>query len=364
MIEVWGKSFGTPYSTLHVKKDPMWNSDQLPEPCRPILPELAPNYIAEDNQLGACRRFQIHRPEAKNSMDINLAHNLRILFQQYDLNDSLTSFMCHTSSHGKWFCSGHDMRELYKRGKGSDYARDYFRELYQLASVVDTIKRPGMVMLDGTLYGGPGAVLGLPGQFRYTTDFTVFSMPDCQVGFFADGGAMHYLSKLPHSIGTYLVLTGRRINAADLHFLGLADYHAPGLAWIEQFQQHMNKLWYEYDDNRFMHMFSQQLYAIPKNESLTKVIPAITRCFSKPTVPEIMEALEAENSAWGTRTLAKLQTACPLSLCVTLEYIQRAAKEQLSLYDTLKMDYRIAQKFLSHDDFFEGVHKRIMQPGV
>lgn len=361
VVEAHGKAFGTPNSSLYRRVDPMFNADRLPEPCKPLIAGLAPNYVADDNEMGACRRFLIHRPEAMNSMDINLARNLRILFQQYDLNDSLTSFMCHTSSHGSYFCSGHDLTRLQEEGPSSQYAKDYFREVYQLATVVQSIKRPAMIMMDGSTYSGPGVALGLFGQFRFTTDFTVFSLPDCQVGFFPDCGAAYFMAQLPSNIGAYLMLTGRRIGAGDMHLLGLANFHAPGLGYIEQLQRVMKDLWYDNDTERFMQLFGYQVHKVPTENTLEPLIPAIERCFGHNTVPEIIRALEEEGTEWARHTANKMRNACPISLCVTLEHLKRVRDQEMPLEEVLKVDYRLALKFTSHPDFFAGVNARIVK---
>ena len=63
---------------------------------------------------------------------------------------------------------------------------------------------------------------------------------------------------------------------------------------------------------------------------------------------------EAATAHWAVRASRGLALASPTSLAVTLEALQRGAKLQ-SLGDCLSMEYRVAQRFLKHPDFVEGV---------
>ena len=50
-------------------------------------------------------------------------------------------------------------------------------------------------------------------------------MPEVGIGFFPDVGASYWLARTPGFAGTYMALTGERMNAADAIFLKLADVH-------------------------------------------------------------------------------------------------------------------------------------------
>ena len=50
-------------------------------------------------------------------------------------------------------------------------------------------------------------------------------MPEVGIGFFPDVGASFLLARAPGHVGTYLALTGDRMNAADAIYCGFADVH-------------------------------------------------------------------------------------------------------------------------------------------
>lgn len=61
-----------------------------------------------------------------------------------------------------------------------------------------------------------GGAIGLfgHGPFRIATERTIFAMPETSLGLFPSSGATFFLPKLDGQIGTYLALTGSRIEGA------------------------------------------------------------------------------------------------------------------------------------------------------
>lgn len=62
-----------------------------------------------------------------------------------------------------------------------------------------------------------GGALGLfvHGPFRIATEKTIFATPEIAIGAFLNSGSSFYLPRLDGEIGTYLALTGRRLEGID-----------------------------------------------------------------------------------------------------------------------------------------------------
>jgi len=58
---------------------------------------------------------------------------------------------------------------------------------------------------------------------------------------------------------------------------------------------------------------------------------------------------------WAARTLRRMKRASPVSLLVTLEYLNMVVREEFTFDDCLTMDYRLSQKFADTDDYWIGV---------
>jgi enoyl-CoA hydratase/carnithine racemase len=69
--------------------------------------------------------------------------------------------------------------------------------------------------MDG-IVSGSGGGLAIPGRYKVACETTAFVMPNTGIGWHLDGGAAHYLARLPHHIGTFLALTGSTLKAQDV----------------------------------------------------------------------------------------------------------------------------------------------------
>lgn len=82
----------------------------------------------------------------------------------------------------------------------------------------------------------------------------------------------------------------------------------------------------------------------------------INACFGADTMEGIVQALEKDGTPWAKGVLEDFAKASPLSLKVTLELLKRGKDQILS--DCLRMEYRVSQNLLKHDDFYQGVGAR------
>src|SRR5262249_9114410 len=72
---------------------------------------------------------------------------------------------------------------------------------------------------------GGGVGLSTHAAHRVVTERSAVALPEVGIGFFPDIGASFWLARTPGFAGTYLALTGERMNAADAIFCKLADVH-------------------------------------------------------------------------------------------------------------------------------------------
>jgi enoyl-CoA hydratase len=70
---------------------------------------------------------------------------------------------------------------------------------------------------------GSAASCSIVSQSNVATENTILAWPETELGFFPDAGATWKLSRLPCHIGTYLALTGCRIEGQNAVF----DFHHP-----------------------------------------------------------------------------------------------------------------------------------------
>jgi len=89
---------------------------------------------------------------------------------------------------------------------------------------------------------------------------------------------------------------------------------------------------------------------------------AIDRCFGLKSVPEILEALQAETGStqeWAQKTLKTLHKRSPTSVYVTLRQMQLS--KNWTIEETFQREHQIAAKFMKHPDFVEGVSALLLR---
>ena len=254
---------------------------------------------------------------------------------------------------GRMFCAGGDIREFYELALPDPVgaAMECGRE-YSLIWQIDSFPKPTVGLIDGAVMGtGVGIVQAL--THRVAGAGYRFQIPETAIGFFPDNGVCWHLARLPSEIGTWLGLTGSAIGRADAYRLGLVTHCIEAA----QFQAIADALAAADPIDPVV----DGLHRNPGEAPIDGVRTMIERCFSADTVSEIMQRLEAESSqrAWCRETLATLRARSPMALEITLRHLRRA--RHLDLRQTLMVDYRLAVRLITGNDFLEGVRARIIE---
>jgi enoyl-CoA hydratase len=98
----------------------------------------------------------------------------------------------------------------------------------------------------------------------------------------------------------------------------------------------------------------------PGPGDLDRYAETIARCFSAPTLVEILDRLRGERQQrqWCDGVLADLAQRAPLSLAIAERHIREA--HALDLRHALMVDYRLACRMIAAPDFAEGVRARLI----
>jgi enoyl-CoA hydratase len=178
-------------------------------------------------------------------------------------------------------------------------------------------------------------------------------MPETAIGLFPDVGTAWTLSRLPDQIGMYLGLTGRSIGPADAFALGLLTHYIPA-ARYEEIKAALADTWP-------VDTILDERHVEQGPGELAPLAPVIARCFSAPSVEEIiaqLQSVQGTHRAWAQGVVADLRKRAPLSLKVTHRHIRDA--RAFDLRQTLIVDYRLACRFLDGSDFYEGVRAALI----
>ena len=167
-------------------------------------------------------------------------------------------------------------------------AEEFFREEYELNLAIATYPKPYVALIDGICMGG-GIGVSVHAPYRVATEHAAFAMPETAIGFFPDIGATFFLPRLPGEIGTYLGLTGARMEGADAVHAGLATHFTPR-ADLPALSCALAE-----DGPAALGLYVAPLPAF----SLAPHRAAIDHCFGADSVPGIVQRLEAVGDAVG-----------------------------------------------------------------
>lgn len=296
----------------------------------------------------------LNRPKALNALNLNMIRKIYPVLQKWEADPGVNLVVI-KGTGGRAFCAGGDVRAVAEAGqKGEDLTKMFFKEEYALNYAIGTLKTPYVALINGITMGG-GVGLSVHGHFRVATEKTLFAMPETAIGLFPDVGGGYALSRMKGKLGIFLALTGHRLKGYDVKHAGvathfvtsekLADLESSLLSLPSDPDIHMvSKLLDDYD---------KECSDENKEFSLEKFTHQINSCFDKPTMEDIISALEQDGTEWALQQIEVLNKMSPTSMKITLRQLQEGSK--LNLAECLKMEYRLSQRFMEGNDFYEGI---------
>ncbi|MBH0119255.1 enoyl-CoA hydratase/isomerase family protein [Rhodococcus sp. CX] len=295
---------------------------------------------------GSIGRIILNRPKALNALTISMVHQLHLALDEWEADPG--SALVLESSSPKAFCAGGDIRQIRQNTVDGAHhlSEEFFSSEYRLNARLASLHTPLVSLIDGICMGG-GMGLSVHGAFRVVSDKAVLAMPETAIGFFPDVGGSYFLSRLPGALGTYLGLTGYRMDAADAVYTGLATHRVPEVSDVVHALGEVPQ-WSV--DEVLRALAPDGPTAPPK---LAGHRDEIDWCFGAPTVAEIRTRLTTTGGVWAKKTLGTLGEMSPQSLEVTLAAI--TAGKQQNLEGCLQMELRIATHLARTSDFVEGV---------
>jgi len=175
----------------------------------------------------------LNRPEALNALNQDLWRGLRDTAQNIKENPAIRVVII-TGAGEKAFTAGMDLKMIAGGGGGSAQLFPNYRggydSLYGLKMVI-TMYEELAVPVIGAINGyclGAGLEMSLCFDMRLASENAVFGLPEMPLGVIPDLGSTQ---RLPRLIGygkaKELIITGRRIDAAEALRIGLVEYVYP-----------------------------------------------------------------------------------------------------------------------------------------
>ncbi|KAI8979274.1 ClpP/crotonase-like domain-containing protein, partial [Mycotypha africana] len=304
-------------------------------------------------KASSARLFILNRPNKLNALNLSMIRNIGPQLKAWDVSTLAKVIILKGVGRGK-FCTGDDLLDISKKAQAKNpNALHFFQDKAALVHMIANLKTPYITLLDGYALGGS---LGLfaHGPFRIATENSLFAVPEVELGACLNAGSSFFLSRLDGELGTYLALTGHRLEGIDLFLCGIATHYISSsrLPALE------NKL---IDLETIEHEIIQQVlekFVERKEPSVISLSQdmkqMIERCFAFNTVEDIIYALEKERETpWIRETIQKLLAVSPTSSKVMLKVLRKA--KGMPLNECLTMEFDLIQKFLVTSDFHIGI---------
>jgi enoyl-CoA hydratase len=301
---------------------------------------------------GAAGFIILDRPRALNALTLPMVRAIAAALDDFE-PDARVAQVVIASAGGRAFCSGGDIRLFYELGRSGDHAAqlDFWREEYQLNRRIARYSKPCVALVDGIVMGG-GVGLFAHASHRVVSERCLFAMPEVGIGFFPDVGAAYVLGRLPGRIGALLAATGKRIEAGDVVELAIAQTFVPS--------SDLPALTAALAEAGPIEAVLDRFAASPPPGKLAAEKAAIQTWFARFDRSAVLEALaKAPPSAeLAAAALTAMRATSPTSQAIALRQVKLAA--DLSLEETLRLDFRIASRICRAEDMYEGVRATIV----
>ncbi|HET6818152.1 MAG TPA: enoyl-CoA hydratase-related protein [Mycobacteriales bacterium] len=168
--------------------------------------------------------IELHRPEALNALSTALARELAAVTAETARDDNVRAVLL-SAAGDRAFCVGADLKERNAMSDDDLRAqRLVFRDAF---GGVLRLPQPVVAAVHGFALGG-GCELALSCDIVVADDTAVLGLPEVTIGLVPGGGGTQLaLRRLGAGRAADVVLTGRRIGAAEAEGLGLIDRLVP-----------------------------------------------------------------------------------------------------------------------------------------
>ncbi|THX68059.1 ClpP/crotonase [Aureobasidium pullulans] len=172
---------------------------------------------------GSIRILSLNRPSARNAISKQLLSELSQQVEEIsnEPEDGPTRALILASESDQAFCAGADLKE--RLTMSGDETKQFLTLLRDTFTRLSLLPIPTISAISSVAFGG-GLELALTTTFRVFGSTSTVALPETRLAIIPGAGGTF---RLPALIGTArardMILTGRRVTAAEAYFLGLCD---------------------------------------------------------------------------------------------------------------------------------------------
>jgi enoyl-CoA hydratase/carnithine racemase len=192
----------------------------------PDLPEL----VSVRREDGGIVWVTLQRPDVMNCLSFPTLRRLRTVCEELRSDLSIRCVLI-TGAGDKAFCAGADLKE--RRTMPPEKVPLFVRNIRRTMDDVETLPQPTVAVVNGFAFGG-GTELLLACDLRVAAAHAQFGLTETTLAIIPGAGGTQRLPRLiGRSRAKDLILTGRKLDAAEAERIGLVNRLAPAGALRE-----------------------------------------------------------------------------------------------------------------------------------
>ena len=175
-----------------------------------------------DAQIG---RIEINRPTKRNALSSEVIEELGLCLQNLSNSDGVRIILL--STVGSHFSAGADLEEVLKLVKSRRHLTDFIQNGHNVFSSIETLPVPVVASVQGLCLAG-GLELILACDIVIAADTAEFGDQHVNFGFVPGwGGSQRLIRQIGQKRSLDIMMTGRRMNAAEALEYGLVNHVVP-----------------------------------------------------------------------------------------------------------------------------------------
>lgn len=175
---------------------------------------------------GNVARVTLDRPAVLNALDTRAEEALGDVWREIE-GDHRVYVVVVTGAGDRSFCTGADLSAASGNATGLDYWVARNSDGFGRLTMRQTLDVPVIARVNGYALGG-GMEIVLGADIVIASDTALFGLTEPRVGNIPlDGGIAQLVRRIPHTQAMGMLLTGRKIPAAEMYRMGLVNEVAP-----------------------------------------------------------------------------------------------------------------------------------------
>jgi enoyl-CoA hydratase/carnithine racemase len=183
--------------------------------------------LVESSIDGHVALLRLNRPEARNALSPEVMDEIAEALERFDPDPEVRCVVIAGSE--KVFAAGADIKAMSERS----FAEALYHPVAGFWKRLAVVKTPMVAAVSGWALGG-GCELALACDMIVASETAVFGQPEINLGIIPGGGGSQRLARaLGKQRAMELVLTGRRVPAAEAHEMGFVNRVIEGDGWLD-----------------------------------------------------------------------------------------------------------------------------------